>query len=76
MELKSGTPLPDGVLAFCGDKTIYQSRDQGITWKKTSAYKFPTDFTGTTFKVAFDGYEELWLMDENSGQTWSGKLTE
>lgn len=66
----------DGVLAFCGDKTIYQSRDQGITWKKTSAYKFPTDFTGTTFKVAFDGYEELWLMDENSGQTWSGKLTE
>jgi hypothetical protein len=66
----------DGVLAFCGDKTIYQSRDQGITWKKTSAYQFPADFTGTTFKVAYDGYDELWLMDDNSGQTWKGKLTE
>lgn len=62
----------DGILAFCSDKTIYQSRDQGITWKKTTVYKFPEDFNGSTFKVASDEIGDIWLTDTESGQTWRG----
>lgn len=64
------------VLAFGSDGNIYQSRDQGITWKTTSAYSYPDDFNATTFKVAVDDEGYLWLADVDSGQTWKGKLSE
>ena len=31
----------EAVLAFCSNKKVYQSRDQGITWKETSLYALP-----------------------------------
>ena len=65
------------VLAFGSNQNVYVSRDQGITWKTTSAYSFPADFTFEhQFKAAVgdDGY--IWLTDVTSGQTWKGKLSD
>ena len=65
----------DGVLAFCSNKTIYKSRDQGITWRKYSTIQLPKDYTGMQFKVAADDDGYLWLTDTDSGQTWKGTLS-
>ena len=66
----------DGVLAFCGGNTIYKSRDQGITWRKTTEIQLPKAFTGTQYKVAVDDDGYLWLTDIANGQTWKGKKSE
>ena len=62
------------VLAFGSDHKIYRSRDQGITWRTTSMYSYPADFTGTSCQVATDE-DYLWLTDPATGQTWKGWLT-
>lgn len=62
------------VLAFCSDKNIYVSRDQGITWKTTSTYSFPVGCS-STFRVATDDDDNVWLTDTVSGKTWRGRLT-
>ena len=76
----------DGILAFGGDgiggwdeqpyTTIYQSRDNGITWKFNPCYNFPDDFinlaTKVTAKVDKDNF--LWLYCEGTGQVWRGRL--
>jgi len=64
------------VLAFCSNKKIYVSRDQGITWKTTSTYAFPAGFNSDSFEAATDDEGYVWLTDRVSGQTWKGKLTE
>ena len=65
------------VLAFGSDQNVYVSRDQGITWKTTSKYSFPDDFTaGHQFKAATDGEGNVWLTDTVSGQTWKGRLSD
>ena len=65
------------VLAFGSNKNIYVSRDQGITWKTTSTYKFPDDFAeGHPFKAAADDKGYVWLTDTASGQTWKGRLSD
>ena len=67
----------NAVLAFGSNKNIYVSRDQGITWKTTSTYHFPDDFTeGHPFKVATDDEGYVWLTDTASGQTWKGRLSD
>ena len=62
------------MLAFCSDKNIYVSRDQGITWKKTSTYSFPVGCS-SAFRVATDDDDNVWLTDTVSGKTWRGRLT-
>ena len=70
-------PYANSVLAFGNNKKIYQSRDQGITWKTTAAIQYPDGFNATSsYKVAVDNEDVLWLMDTVSGQTWKGRLTE
>ena len=65
------------VLAFGSDKNVYASRDQGITWKTTSAYSLPTDFDAShQFKAVTDEEGYIWLMDEVNGQVWKGKLSD
>ena len=67
----------DSVLAFSSDHNIYQSRDQGITWKKTSVFQYPDGIDNAAeCKVAVDNDGYLWLANPVSGQTWKGKLTE
>jgi hypothetical protein len=76
----------DGILAFGGDGiggcderayyTIYQSRDNGITWKYNPSYDYPEDFDrnadNVTATVDADNY--IWLYCEGTGQVWRGRL--
>ena len=76
----------DGILAIGGAgiggatvtpwSTIYQSRDNGITWKQNSRYKMPEGFDTSATKVLFgtDSYNYLWLFSEETGQLWRGRL--
>ena len=69
----------DGVLAF-GVKdgsfsSIYQTRDNGINWKKNSKYQLPKKFEGdvNSFAAATDG-NEIWLLSGGTGEVWQGHL--
>lgn len=69
----------DGVLAF-GVKdgafsSIYQTRDNGINWKKNSKYQLPEKFSGNvdSFAAATDG-NEIWLLSGSTGEVWQGHL--
>lgn len=67
----------DTVLAFGGDYSkIYQSRDNGITWKENKTYQMPEDFdtstTGVLVRVDRDNF--IWLYCGGTGQIWRGRL--
>lgn len=76
----------DGILAIGGDgiggcdepafSMIYQSRDNGITWKYNSRYGMPDDFDygATKVKAAVDSENFIWLYCESTGQVWRGRL--
>ena len=76
----------DGVLALGGEgiggctnkpySTIYQSRDNGITWKYNPYYNLPAEFNNLATKVSatVDGDNFIWLYCEGSGQVWRGRL--
>ncbi|MBR1548826.1 MAG: hypothetical protein IJ637_08910 [Prevotella sp.] len=76
----------DGILAFGGAglgglqhspwSAIYQSRDNGITWKTTSRYQMPADFDYSATKVdaSVDAYNNIWLKCSGTGQVWRGRL--
>lgn len=56
--------------------TIYQSRDNGITWKASPRYKMPEGFDTSATKVWFDTdiYNYLWLYSDETEQLWRGRL--
>ena len=61
------------LLALGSNGEVYQSPDQGITWKTNSKLALPENFGGAPMKaVVKDGW--LWLQDGN-GQVWRGLLT-
>ena len=68
------------ILAFGGDyKTIYQSRDNGITWKTNKAYVMPKDFDYQveSVKAAVDEEDYIWLyckLINGDKQVWRGRL--
>ena len=67
----------DSILAFGGDyKTIYQSRDNGITWKTNKIFYMPEGFDYTTTRVTVVTDEEnyIWLYCEGTEQVWRGRL--
>lgn len=76
----------DGILAIGGAgiggstksaySQIYQSRDNGITWKYNSLYKLPTGFdsNATLVTMRVDEQQFLWLYCAGTGQTWRGRL--
>lgn len=76
----------DGILAIGGAgiggstksayNQIYQSRDNGITWKYNALYKLPKDFdsNATSVTMYVDGQQYLWLFCAGTGQTWRGRL--
>lgn len=77
----------DGILAFGAEgiggwdeppyAMIYQSRDNGITWKYNSKYNFPDGFENlltTNVTAVVDNDNFLWLYCEGSGQVWRGRL--
>lgn len=67
----------DSILAFGGDySTVYQSRDNGITWKKSTVYTMPENFdkSATSIKVMLDEDNFIWLYCYGTGQIWKGRL--
>jgi hypothetical protein len=76
----------DGVLALGAEgiggctnepySMIYQSRDNGITWKYNPYYILPEEFNKLATKVSatVDGDNFIWLRCEGSGQVWRGRL--
>lgn len=77
----------DGILAIGGANIcedvisapyaqIYQSRDDGITWKYNKSYQLPDDFDGdaTSVGMAVDDDDNLWLFCGGTGQVWRGRL--
>lgn len=69
----------DGILAFGAKDNqfspIYQSRDNGITWKQNTRYRLPDQFKGNvaSFAAATDG-KEIWLVSGGTGEVWQGHL--
>ena len=68
-------PYTEGsVLAIDGAGTIYQSRDQGITWKTSSLLVSPV---GTVAAATTDADGGIWLVESfETGVVWYGKMTE
>lgn len=89
MESNGGFALPatenltllkydDGVLAFGKPYTkIYQSRDNGITWKQNTRYQMPEGFdqSATSVTASVDDDQNIWLYCEGTGQVWRGHLS-
>ena len=65
-------PYTNGsVLAIDGSGNIYQSRDQGITWKTSSALRSPISSVAA---AATDGKGGIWLLESSeTGTVWYGK---
>jgi photosystem II stability/assembly factor-like uncharacterized protein len=59
------------ILAIGNDGKIYQSRDQGITWKATSAYTLPEGLTSNDLSAWADD-EYIWIMGNDTGEVWRG----
>ncbi|MGX8698201.1 MAG: DUF6242 domain-containing protein [Prevotella sp.] len=59
------------VLAIGSSMVIYQSRDQGITWRTNDTYALPSNLTGTSVVMTADVKGQLWLLT-NTGQLWRG----
>ena len=59
------------ILAIGNDGQIYQSRDQGITWKATSAYTLPEGLTSNDLSAWADD-EYIWIMGNDTGEVWRG----
>lgn len=70
-ELMSLALFEGTVLAIGSQQTIYQSRDQGITWRKVSEFELPTTLTGAQVLMAGANGERLFLVT-NTGQVWTG----
>lgn len=59
-----------------GISPVYQSRDNGLVWRKDSRYKLPEAFSegsATIFSAATDG-TEIWIVSGDTGDVWSGHL--
>lgn len=61
------------VLCIDDEANVWQSRDQGISWRKSSTYKLPATFSGTPLSMAADSKGRLWLLT-SEGQLWQGAL--
>ena len=76
----------DGILALGAEgiggctaapyKQIYQSRDNGITWKYNPYYSLPDEFDklATNVTATVDGDNFIWLYCQGTGQVWRGRL--
>lgn len=88
MEHMSLVAYDDGILCIGGGNLgadiisspydlIYQSRDDGITWKLNDSYQMPEGFEGSmtnSVGMAVDNEDNLWLFCGGTGQIWRGRL--
>lgn len=61
------------VLAIGTDGNIYESRDQGITWKKSTTYTLPEELGTKDVNATADGEGYIWLEGRDTGEVWRGK---
>lgn len=64
------------VLAIGNSKTIYVSRDQGITWKTSTKYTLPDALGTTNVSATTDENGYLWLVGNDTGEVWRGLIIE
>ena len=63
------------ILAIGSAKSIYNTRDGGITWKVSEKFKFPSDYTyPDNMEVLVDYDDYLWLKDNDQNIIWRGQL--
>ena len=53
------------------DRTIYVSRDQGISWRSTTSYALPTAMGSGQLVMTTDSRGRLWVVTA-SGELWRG----
>jgi hypothetical protein len=65
-----------GASTEAGFSKIYVSVDGGITWKGSSLYPLPEGLTdnGQALTAVVDGNNCLWIICNQSGQVWRGRL--
>lgn len=61
------------VLALGSDMTVYQSVDQGITWRKATTYALPANINGSAATMAVDKNGYLWVLTD-AGELWQGAM--
>ena len=76
----------DTILAFGGKgigntkhaafQIMYQSRDNGITWKQNKKFVIPTTFdsSATYVSATVDDDNNIWLFSAGTGEVWRGRL--
>lgn len=67
------TYYKDVLLALGSSRVIYQSTDQGITWKPSAKYTLPTTIQGSLITMSADNKGRLWLVTD-AGEIWQGAL--
>lgn len=56
--------------------SVYQSVDNGITWKTASSYTLPSGLTSNgVYATAVDASNHIWIITE-TGQVWRGRLND
>lgn len=61
------------LLAIGGDQRVYQSRDQGLSWRPNSTYRLPVTSMDMQYTMATDADGNIWLSD-STGQIWIGHM--
>ena len=60
------------LLAAGANSTIYESRDQGVSWFKSSSYALPAKALGDSFAITAAADGTLWVVT-STGQVWRGR---
>lgn len=68
----SMTYYSNSILAIGDKMTIYESRDQGITWMTESTYALPDDIGASHASIATDSQGRLWIVTDK-GELWRGE---
>ena len=64
------TYTENSIMAFGSGKTVYQSTDQGISWRSNTTYALPIEM----ITVAADAKGTLWAISvaDGKGKVWCG----
>lgn len=65
----------EGLYAIGSNGIIYQSQDQGITWKTVTSIALPEGLQSSHFRAVTDEAGNLWLLDVENNQLWKGKFS-
>jgi len=61
------------LLAIGGDQKMYQSRDQGLSWRVNNTFKLPVTSIDMQYTMAADNDGYIWLTDD-VGTIWVGLM--